>query len=96
MRHPAVDPHPHRPGLRLAALRPTLGATGCGGAGLDAEQESLLTGGKRRNMAASRKGILTSSKEAEAIARKSKLTQKDIEELDRLVKKGIAKRHGRA
>ena len=33
---------------------------------------------------------------AEAIARKSKLTQKDIEELDRLVKKGIAKRHGRA
>ena len=31
---------------------------------------------------------------ADAIAKKSKLTQKDIGELDRLVKKGIAKRHG--
>jgi len=31
---------------------------------------------------------------AEAIASKSKLTKKDIEELDKLVKKGIAKAHG--
>ena len=31
---------------------------------------------------------------AEAIAKKSKLTKKDIQELDRLVKKGIAKEHG--
>ena len=31
---------------------------------------------------------------ADAIASKSKLTQKDIAELDRLVKKGIAKEHG--
>ncbi len=31
---------------------------------------------------------------AEAIASKSKLTQKDVEELDKLVKKGIAKAHG--
>ncbi len=30
---------------------------------------------------------------AEAIASKSKLTQKDIAELDKLVKKGIAKEH---
>ena len=30
---------------------------------------------------------------AEAIASKSKLTQKDVAELDRLVKKGIAKSH---
>ena len=31
---------------------------------------------------------------AEAIATKSKLTKKDIEELDRMVKKGIAKEYG--
>lgn len=31
---------------------------------------------------------------AEAIARKSKLTAKDIAELDALVKKGIAREHG--
>lgn len=31
---------------------------------------------------------------AEAIASKSKLTAKDISELDKLVKKGIAKEHG--
>lgn len=31
---------------------------------------------------------------AEAIANKSKFTEKDAEELGRLVKKGIAKRHG--
>jgi len=31
---------------------------------------------------------------AEAIANKSKLTKNDIEELDRLVKRGIAKEHG--
>ncbi len=31
---------------------------------------------------------------ADAIALKSKLTQKDIAELDALVKKGIAKEHG--
>ncbi len=31
---------------------------------------------------------------ADAIASKSKFTQKDVEELDRLVKKGIAKHHG--
>jgi len=31
---------------------------------------------------------------AEAIASKSKLTTKDIAELDKLVKKGIAKEHG--
>ena len=31
---------------------------------------------------------------ANAIAQKSKLTQKDIEEIDTLVKKGVAKRHG--
>lgn len=30
---------------------------------------------------------------AEAIAQKSKLTQKDVEEIDRLIKKGIAKEH---
>ena len=30
----------------------------------------------------------------EAIAIKSKLTKKDVKELDRLVKKGIAKAHG--
>lgn len=30
---------------------------------------------------------------ADAIAQRSKLTQKDVEDLDRLVKKGIAKRH---
>lgn len=31
---------------------------------------------------------------AEAIASKSKLTGKDVEELDKLIKKGIAKQHG--
>ncbi len=31
---------------------------------------------------------------AESIASKSKLTQKDVEELDKLVKKSIAKQHG--
>ena len=31
---------------------------------------------------------------AEAIASKSKLTKKDVEELDKLVKRGIAKAHG--
>ena len=31
---------------------------------------------------------------ADAIASKSKFTQKDVEVLDRLVKKGIAKAHG--
>jgi Arc/MetJ-type ribon-helix-helix transcriptional regulator len=31
---------------------------------------------------------------AEAIAQKSKLTQKDVEEIDKLIKKGIAKAHG--
>lgn len=31
---------------------------------------------------------------AEAIASKSKFTQKDIDELDKMVKKGIAKEHG--
>ena len=31
---------------------------------------------------------------ADSIASKSRLTKKDIEELDRLVKKGIAKEHG--
>lgn len=31
---------------------------------------------------------------AEAIASKSKLTTKDIAELDKLVKKGLAKEHG--
>jgi hypothetical protein len=31
---------------------------------------------------------------AEAIASKSKLTAKDVAELDKLVKKGIAKEHG--
>ena len=31
---------------------------------------------------------------ADAIAKKSKLTQKDIDELSELVKKGIAKNHG--
>jgi Arc/MetJ-type ribon-helix-helix transcriptional regulator len=31
---------------------------------------------------------------ADAIAQKSRLTREDVEELDRLVKKGIAKRHG--
>ena len=31
---------------------------------------------------------------AEAIAQKSKLTKKDIEEIDKLVKKGIAEHHG--
>jgi hypothetical protein len=31
---------------------------------------------------------------ADAIANKSKLTQKDVEELSKLVKKGIAKNHG--
>ena len=31
---------------------------------------------------------------AEAIASKSKLTKKDVEELDKLVKRGIAKQHG--
>ena len=31
---------------------------------------------------------------ADAIASKSKLTQKDIAELDKLVKKGIAQAHG--
>ena len=31
---------------------------------------------------------------AEAIAAKSKLTKKDVEELDRLVKKGVAENHG--
>jgi len=30
---------------------------------------------------------------AEAIAKKSKLTKKDVEEIDKLVKKGIAKAH---
>ncbi|MDP4012936.1 MAG: hypothetical protein Q8R00_05015 [Candidatus Nanoarchaeia archaeon] len=30
---------------------------------------------------------------AEAIASKSKLTQKDVDELDKLIKKGIAKAH---
>lgn len=33
---------------------------------------------------------------ADAIAQRSKLTEKDIEDLDKLVKKGIAKRHGLA
>ena len=33
---------------------------------------------------------------ADAIAGKSRLTQKDIAELDRLVKKGVAKHHGLA
>ncbi|MBI4393323.1 MAG: hypothetical protein HY556_05935 [Euryarchaeota archaeon] len=31
---------------------------------------------------------------ADAIAQKSRLTRDDVEELDRLVKKGISKRHG--
>lgn len=31
---------------------------------------------------------------AEAIAKKSKLTKKDAEEIDRLIKRGIAKEHG--
>lgn len=31
---------------------------------------------------------------AESIGTKSKLTQKDIDELDKIVKKGIAKHHG--
>ncbi len=31
---------------------------------------------------------------AEAIANKSKLTQKDVDELSKLVKKGVAKNHG--
>ena len=31
---------------------------------------------------------------AEAIASKSKMTEKDVQELDRLVKKGIARSHG--
>lgn len=31
---------------------------------------------------------------AEAIAQKSELTEEDVEELDRLVKEGIAERHG--
>ena len=31
---------------------------------------------------------------AEAIAKKSRFTKKDVEELDRLVKKGLAKHHG--
>ena len=31
---------------------------------------------------------------AETIAKKSKLTQKDVAELDRLVKQDIAKKHG--
>ena len=31
---------------------------------------------------------------AESIGNKSKLTQKDIDELDKIVKKGIAKNHG--
>ena len=31
---------------------------------------------------------------ANAIASKSRLTEKDVEELDKLVKKGIAKQHG--
>lgn len=31
---------------------------------------------------------------ADAIAHKSKLTRQDVEELDRLVKKGLAERHG--
>ncbi|MBI2110117.1 hypothetical protein HYT58_03025 [Candidatus Woesearchaeota archaeon] len=31
---------------------------------------------------------------AERIAGKSKLTKKDVEELDKLIKKGIAKNHG--
>lgn len=33
---------------------------------------------------------------ADAIANKSKLTRKDVDELDRLVKKGLADRHGLA
>lgn len=33
---------------------------------------------------------------ADAIAAKSKLTEKDVAELDRLIKQGIAKRHGLA
>lgn len=33
---------------------------------------------------------------ADAIARKSKLTREDVEDLDRLVKKGLAERHGLA
>jgi len=32
---------------------------------------------------------------AEAIAKKSKLTKKDVEEIDKLVKKGIAKNTGK-
>lgn len=32
---------------------------------------------------------------ADAIAGKSQLTRKDIDDLDRMVKKGIAARHGR-
>lgn len=31
---------------------------------------------------------------AEAIAKKSKLTKKDVEELDKLIKEGMAKEHG--
>ena len=33
---------------------------------------------------------------ADAIGQRSKLTEKDVAELDRLVKKGLAKRHGLA
>lgn len=33
---------------------------------------------------------------ADAIAQRSRLTQKDVEDLDRLVKKGLAQRHGLA
>lgn len=33
---------------------------------------------------------------ADALASSSRLTPKDVEELDRLVKKGLAKRHGSA
>lgn len=33
---------------------------------------------------------------ADAIAQKSELTSEDVEELDRLVKKGVAKKHGLA
>lgn len=31
---------------------------------------------------------------ADAIAAKSKLTKKDVEDIDRLIKRGVAERHG--
>ena len=87
---PAVDPHPLRPGQEPAALRPTLGASRSGGAGAVAEQGYMLTGRKRRNMAASRKGILAISKEAEAILKSGpsyeKMARATVEEYARLLK----------